>query len=123
MKKELNFGQAIEALKQGKRASREGWNGKGMFIFERPADELEKDFLINNVKSLPQSVKDFFQRTSTEEIENAIGLNEQIRHNILSKKVRFGAYLCMYAADGSIVNGWLASQTDILATDWCVLDE
>ena len=30
---QLNFGQAIEALKQGKNVQREGWNGKGMHIF------------------------------------------------------------------------------------------
>lgn len=29
----LNFGQAIEALKEGKKVAREGWNGKGMFIY------------------------------------------------------------------------------------------
>ena len=29
----LTFGQAIEALKSGKRVSRKGWNGKGMFLF------------------------------------------------------------------------------------------
>lgn len=29
----MNFGQAIEALKEGKKVSREGWNGKGMFLF------------------------------------------------------------------------------------------
>jgi hypothetical protein len=28
----MNFGQAIEALKEGKRVAREGWNGKGMFL-------------------------------------------------------------------------------------------
>ena len=28
----MNFGQAIEALKLGKRVAREGWNGKGMHI-------------------------------------------------------------------------------------------
>jgi hypothetical protein len=28
----LNFGQAIEALKDGKKVSRIGWNGKGMFV-------------------------------------------------------------------------------------------
>ncbi len=28
----LNFGQAIEALKQGQRVQRTGWNGKGMFL-------------------------------------------------------------------------------------------
>jgi hypothetical protein len=30
---ELNFGQAVEALKQGKKVARKGWNGKGMFLF------------------------------------------------------------------------------------------
>ena len=70
----LNFGQAIEALKQGKRVARKNWNGKGMFIFMRPADELNT------------------------------------------------AYLCMKAADGTIVNGWLASQTDMLSEDWAILE-
>src|SRR4051812_3204768 len=28
----MNFGLALEALKQGKKAARSGWNGKGMFI-------------------------------------------------------------------------------------------
>lgn len=28
----MNFGQAIEALKQGERVQRDGWNGKGIFI-------------------------------------------------------------------------------------------
>lgn len=28
----MNFGQAIEALKEGKRVAREGWNGKGMWL-------------------------------------------------------------------------------------------
>jgi hypothetical protein len=28
----LNFGDAIHALKQGKRVIRQGWNGKGMWL-------------------------------------------------------------------------------------------
>lgn len=32
MVKGCNFGQVIEALKEGKQASREGWNGKGQYI-------------------------------------------------------------------------------------------
>lgn len=31
----MNFGQAIEALKVGKKVARSGWNGKGMFLFLR----------------------------------------------------------------------------------------
>lgn len=35
--------------------------------------------------------------------------------------IKFGAYLCMKAADNTIVNGWLASQSDMLADDWMVV--
>ncbi len=28
----MNFGQAIEVLKSGGKVSREGWNGKGMWL-------------------------------------------------------------------------------------------
>lgn len=34
----LSFGDAIEALKVGKRVARSGWNGKGMFIYMVPAN-------------------------------------------------------------------------------------
>lgn len=33
METKMNFGNALEALKSGKRVAREGWNGKGMFLF------------------------------------------------------------------------------------------
>ena len=39
MNNTMNFGQAIEQMKQGKKVAREGWNGKGMFIFL--ADDIE----------------------------------------------------------------------------------
>lgn len=35
----MNFGQAIEHLKGGKRVSRSGWNGKGMWIALVPANQ------------------------------------------------------------------------------------
>jgi len=34
----LTFGQAIEALKIGKKVARTGWNGKGMFLYLVPAN-------------------------------------------------------------------------------------
>lgn len=33
----MNFGEALEAVKQGKPISRKGWNGKGMFVYLVPA--------------------------------------------------------------------------------------
>lgn len=34
----MNFGLAVEALKKGLKVTREGWNGKGMFLYYVPAN-------------------------------------------------------------------------------------
>lgn len=109
------FGTALEALKQGKRVARQGWNGKGMFIFMRPADELNVEFVVDKVKSLPKSVKNYY----LQDIINEKGERVPVEEN---DNVKFTAYLCLKAADGTIVNGWLASQTDMISEDWVVLD-
>lgn len=36
----MTFGAAIEHLKEGKRVAREGWNGKGMFLFLVPGSRF-----------------------------------------------------------------------------------
>lgn len=38
----MNFGQALEALKLGRRVAREGWNGKGMWIALQRPDQHSK---------------------------------------------------------------------------------
>ena len=85
-----------------------------MFIFMRPADELNIDFVIDRVKSLPQSVKDYYLQDITNERGERAPADEY-------DTIKFTAYICMKAADGSIVNGWLASQTDMLSEDWEIL--
>lgn len=37
----MNFGEAIEALKAGKRVARAGWNGKNMFLFLVPGSRFK----------------------------------------------------------------------------------
>lgn len=106
------FGAALVAVQEGRCIARLGWNGKRMFVFQRPADDLPISFL-PKVKSLPEKVKEYLLRGFAGETHRGTG--EEIT-------VHFGAYLCLLAADGSVVNGWLASQTDMLATDWIVLD-
>lgn len=34
----MNFGLAVEAIKQGHKVARAGWNGKGMFVYYVPAN-------------------------------------------------------------------------------------
>lgn len=100
----MKFGEAFEHVKKGGLAARKGWNGKGMFIFMRPADTLTAGFIVNKVKSLPEGLKKWVAE-----------------HHEENDELKFTEYLCMKAADGTIVNGWVASQTDILAEDWEVI--
>jgi len=106
----MNFGEALENVKQGKLIARESWNDKTMFVFQRPYDELPLEMLIDKVKSVPQAVKDYFSNNYPK-VDNKYPVTN----------VPFTAYLCMKAADNSVVNGWLPSQTDMLAEDWNVL--
>ena len=107
----LTFGEALQALKTGGKVCRAGWNGKNMFIFMRPADTLTTE-QVSKIKSLPQSVKDWIDKNIDD---------KQNRGETGLTPVKFTAYLCMKAADNTIVNGWLASQTDMLADDWQIL--
>lgn len=106
-----SFGKALESLKHGCLVTRKGWNGKGMFIFMRPADQLPIDFVSKDIKSLPTGVMRYYAR----DLEYRSGNPDE-------DVVNFTAYLCMKAADGTIVNGWLASQTDMLSEDWMIFE-
>jgi hypothetical protein len=100
MNEDLNFGQAIEALKQGKRVARKGWNGKGMFVFQQVPSEISED-IVPKMQSLPQSVKDEFAKRGG--------------------SIRYKNQLAMVYPDNTIF-GWVASPSDVLEEDWCILD-
>ena len=102
----MDFSNALYALKQGKRVQRKGWNGAGLFAFMRPSDELTRTVLVNNVKSLPKSVKDYYDTPSEKSKET----------------IKFTSYLCIKTIDEDIANGWIPSQTDLMAEDWVILD-
>ena len=106
----MNFGSAIELAKQGKLISRSGWNGKAMFVFMRKASNEKKVTDLLGMDTIPKGVKDFFE------------LKNQPITESKNPVVVFTPYLCMKAADDTIVNGWLASQTDMLSDDWDEVD-
>lgn len=85
----LNFGQAIEAMKNGNKVARSGWNGKNMFIYYVPANKY------------PAS-------------GNTMGTMKGVFPDDM---VPYGAYIAMKTAQDNVVP-WLASQTDVLAEDW-----
>jgi hypothetical protein len=96
----MNFGQAIEALNRGEKVSRKGWNGKGMYLWKKPVFEITPE--ICSDPKLKQAVIDNGGRL--------LGLPT----------------ICMYTHDSTgrkaVLTGWLASQSDIFAEDWVLVD-
>lgn len=92
----MTFGEAVEQMKRGEKVSRKGWNGKGMYIWVMPGS----------------TVRDCNQITDPHlaEIDKAEG------------EIRFLGSIRMRTATGDVLTGWLASQTDMLAEDWEVVE-
>lgn len=92
-----NFGMALEALKQGKRVARQGWNGKNMFLFLLPAGTIP-----------------------TKAIHDP-ALREVIEKEIGGETFEALGSIRMFTADKKILTGWNATQTDMLSEDWVIL--
>lgn len=89
----MDFGQALTALKRGGKVTREGWNGRGMFVVHQAG--------------YPDGIA--INRNTAQ----ATGLPE-------GTVCIFRPYLMMRTVDGEFVP-WVASQTDLLAEDWQVV--
>lgn len=94
----FDFGRALHALKAGKRVARQGWNGKGMWLAYSPG-----------VKALPA---DKFWA----------GPNRWYAQEQPGGTAEVLPCITMRTATGEILMGWLASQTDMLAEDWVVVE-
>lgn len=106
----VSFSEATKALKEGKRVQRQGWNGKGMFIFMQVPSIVPAN-VIPKMSSLPQSVKDEFQRR----IEVGWGGLEY------EGGIKYQNQIAIVYPNNNIY-GWVASPSDILENDWIVLD-
>lgn len=93
-----DFGYALRMLKAGEKVAREGWNGKGMWL-----------------------------SLSCDGTRNVEAKNFWSPHNARFAAKNGGAAkvlpcITMKTATGEILMGWLASQTDMLAEDWMVVE-
>ena len=96
MNEYLNFGDAIKALKEGKKVARKGWNGKNMWLWLKPAAIIKAEWCKDPM---------------LKEIVDANGGEAEALGTI-----------CMKTADNKILTGWSASQTDMLCEDWMVVE-
>lgn len=97
----MNFGEALQALNDGFMVQREGWNGKGQFVYRTVGNTVSKDF-IPKFASLPDRVKEFLSKKGED--------------------VVFNSSLTLYNAQGQMQPGWAPSQGDLNAEDWNVVE-
>ena len=95
----MTFSEALAALKEGKKVTREGWNGKGMFVYMTAGSKV------------------FFHDLKVETQKALMGSNCVDFDGM----VTIHPHLDMKSANGTIIIGWSASQTDMLANDWVVV--
>lgn len=96
MKTNLTFSQALEALKDGKYIAREGWNGKGMYLWMLPAIEVPKEWIKD-----PYLLREVNPETNSVHCEPAIRIK---------------------TAGNTVSTGWKPSNLDMFSDDWCILD-
>lgn len=97
----FGFGDAIRMMKRGLKVARKGWNGKGMWIVLMPSLYLPP----YNTGDTARKVND---RTA--------------KHIGEDKPLDSQPYFSMWTAQGKWQPGWLASQPDMLAEDWYIVE-
>ena len=93
---DMTFGFAIEALKKGLKVARKGWNGKGMYLWLKPAVTIKSDWCKD------QMLKEIVDANGGE--AEALGT------------------ICMKTADNKILTGWSGNQIDVLSEDWFIVE-
>ena len=83
----LNFGEALEELKSGKRVARAGWNGKEQYI----------------------------------ELATSIGYVNKNGDIINVDHQDIGNNAIAFVGTRGVQLGWLASQADMLSSDWMIV--
>lgn len=92
----MNFGKAIEALKEGKKVARKGWNGKGMWL-----SIFKPVCFVALTKEGTVQTKEYFIDSD--------------------KELTLSPAIYMKTTDDKFVP-WIASQTDTLADDWIIVE-
>lgn len=102
MSNPFGFEQAIAYVKEGKIVARSGWNWKGLYVYLNKGS-ASPEVYNSSFTHIGGVSKDLFDLGDDGTITRMPNLN-------------------MKAADGSTVTGWLASQTDLLAEDWQIVN-
>jgi hypothetical protein len=94
MESKMDIGNAVASMRAGNHVARAGWNGKGMYLAYQPGSPDGIPINANTAKATGQP-------------EGAV--------------LKFLPYVMMRTAGGEFVP-WLCSQTDLLASDWVIVE-
>ena len=97
--RKTDFSEALYALKHGREIARDGWNGKGMFLF------LHND-RSRHIRLRPTNFSYYMAASDASEAVDTDYFHVE-------------PHIVMKTADGKYIP-WLASQSDLLATDWVI---
>lgn len=93
----MKIGEALECLRDGKKVRRAGWNGTGMWI------------VLMSPLDLPAYSSQAPGAKVNDRTAKYIGEDTELHSQ---------PYIAMWTADQKWQPGWLASQPDLLADDW-----
>ena len=97
----FGFDTAIRELKRGHFMARKGWNGKGMFIY---MTERRVVNAMDESDPVRKEVAGYFY-------------NKGITKTVINGNIN------LKTANDCITVGWVPSQEDLLAEDWCFVDD
>lgn len=100
----MTFGLALEALKTGRKVCRSGWNGKGMWL----SLSSSQGNALASARNIPADA--FWSENNRAYAQERGGFATVL------------PCITMKTATGEILMGWLASQTDMLAEDWEIVE-
>jgi hypothetical protein len=93
----MKLGQALDACKAGLKIARKSWNGKDQFVYFQPCSIMERD----KARNLP------LHRWMTEKSIDTI---------------KICGHFDIKTTNGTIQCGWLATQSDMQADDWEIVE-
>lgn len=93
----FDFGAAIDHLKAGRKVAREGWNGKGMWLVMVPG-------------------------TPTAQLREGTPYRDATGLDACEILPHIDMWTTNAHGRRAMLPGWLASQSDMLATDWVLVD-
>ena len=129
----MDIGGAVRAMKEGKRVTRPGWNGRGMWLALTPGTTPRARHNADTAQgpsgpmgceergAAPRDASAVITRLRGD-LERAENAMQDAANTLIETARSILPHIDMRNARGEVVVGWLASQEDLLAEDWQIVE-